>query len=64
MDMDPDEILNAPEESVAYAKLMQMQNPAPTGPAGAAAAPAQAAPDPGAPGFTGNNEGAGNIEGV
>jgi hypothetical protein len=61
MDMDPDEILNSPEEAEMYAKLMQMQ-----GPQGQSQAQPsqQGIAQPGTEGFTGNNEGAGNAEGV
>lgn len=63
MDVDPDEILNSPEEAVMYAKLMEQSNPG-----GAAQQPAAPTdprvPSAGDPGFTGNNEGAGNAAGV
>lgn len=60
MDMDPEDILNTPEESAAYAALMGaqgMQQPAQGTPGG------QGNPLEGQ-GFTGNTESAGNPEGV
>lgn len=59
MDMDPDEILNSPEESIVYAQLMAMNQAQPQ----ANQVPAEAAPSPGTPGFTGNDIGAGNQAG-
>jgi hypothetical protein len=63
LDMDPDEILNNPDEAAVYAALMgtqNMQQPGqpglPTGPDGSAL--------PTDPNFTGNTEGAGNPLGV
>ena len=64
MDMNPEEILNSPEEAAIYAKIMAANQPA-TGanpnPAGLEGGPPAA---PGDPGFTGNVEGAGNPEGI
>lgn len=60
MDMDPDEILNSPEEQQIYARLMQtqgMQHPA-QAPAGPAMGP-DGVPQPGEPAFTGNDQGGG-----
>jgi hypothetical protein len=62
MDMDPEEIINNPEEASIYAALMgaqNMQQPQQPGGAGASAVPL-----PTDPGFTGNNEGAGNAGGI
>ena len=61
MDMNPDEVLNSPEEAMVYAQLMAMNQAqqqgqqAPAVPVGT---------DPGQAGFTGNTEGAGNPEGL
>lgn len=61
MDVDPDEILNNPEEQQIYAQLMGTQNM--QQPAGnPAAAPGTSIP--GEQGFTGNAEGAGNALGL
>lgn len=65
MDMDPNEVLNSPEEAMVYAQLMAMNQAAQTG--GAGAGQATAIPngtDPGQAGFTGNTEGAGNAQGI
>lgn len=61
LDMEPEEILNSPEESIIYAQIMALQNPQ-----GGQAnqLPADAAPAPGSEGFTGNTEGAGNQQGI
>lgn len=66
MDMDPDEILNSPEEAVAYAKLQAMNNQQGTGGISrqGGSIPAEASPMPTEQGFTGNNSGAGNPEGI
>lgn len=59
MDMDPDEILNSPEEARIYAELMGIQNAAQAA-AGAqapAGTPPEAVPQPGEQGFTGNELG-------
>lgn len=62
MDTDPEDILNSPEEAMAYAQLMGAQGMQQTGnPAGALA---PEAPGPGQQGFTGNNMGAGNAIGA
>lgn len=67
MDIDPEEILNNPEEAKIYAQLMGIQNMqaqnaqnAAEQQAGMDAGGVQA---PGTPGFTGNTEGAGNMGG-
>ena len=61
MDVDPDEILNNPEEQQIYAALMGTQNmQQPAGPAGAP----PGTMGPGGDGFTGNTEGAGNQLGL
>jgi hypothetical protein len=57
MDIDPDEILNNPEEAQIYAALMgqqAMQQPQ-GGPGAPPPAGGEAAPLPGTQGFTGNN---------
>ena len=64
MEISPEEILNSPEESMAYAQLQAMmqqqqgQAPAPTAPQDGMV------PGAGDQGFTGNVEGAGNPQGV
>ena len=64
MDMDPEEILNSPEESAAYVKIMQQLQPS-GGQGGMAGSVPNASPaQPGQEQFTGNNEGAGNPEGL
>lgn len=61
MDMDPDEILNNPDEAAIYAALMGAQNmQQPQQPGGLAGG----VPSPTDPGFTGNDAGAGNPEGL
>jgi hypothetical protein len=63
MDMDPNEVLNSPEEAMVYAQLMAMNQAAQGGgPQGGVSGSLPAAP--GEQGFTGNNEGAGNPTGV
>ncbi len=65
MDMDPEEILNNPEEAQIFAQLMGaqgMQQPQQGGPAAPPPAPGVAVP--GEEGFTGNAEGAGNELGI
>lgn len=67
MEMNPDEILNSPEEAAIYAQLMGAQG-GPGGPGGQQG-PQQPqdspdAPLPNEPGFTGNNAGVGNPEGA
>lgn len=67
LDVDPDEILNSPDEAAIYAALMgemaqaamppQQQQPG-------GLAPPPGAAIPGGPGFTGNTEGAGNPGGA
>lgn len=68
MEMDPDEILNNPEEQEIYAKLMGMQSAAPQPGAAPGAQPPGMppgmVPSPNDPSFTGNNVGAGNPEGA
>jgi len=60
MDMDPDEILNSPEEAQIYAALMGTQSmQQPTQPGAGSEAPL-----PNEPGFTGNDAGAGNPQGI
>lgn len=64
LDMDPEEILNSPEEALVYVKLQAMSNPqgnsssgqAPQGGMGTTPSPTDAA-------FTGNNESSGNTQG-
>lgn len=63
MDMDPEEILNSPEEAMAYAQLMAMNQAAQGGGPGGGV-PAPQAPAPGQDGFTGNDAGAGNQAGT
>jgi len=63
MDMDPDEILNSPDEAAIYAALMGAQNAQAAPQPGQVAGP-QGAPLPTDPNFTGNVEGAGNPAGV
>jgi hypothetical protein len=65
MDMDPNEVLNSPEEAMVYAQLMAMNQAANGG--GAQGGVSGSIPNgtaPGEQGFTGNNEGAGNQAGV
>lgn len=62
MDMDPDEVLNSPEEAAIYAQIMAASQP--TGGPSAPPVPQGQPQGPQDPGFTGNNEGAGNTEGV
>ena len=64
MDMDPDEILNSPEEQQIFAQLMGLQNmqQPQQGPAAPPTPPGLAGP--GEEGFTGNAEGAGNELGI
>ena len=66
MDMEPDEILNSPDEAAFYARLMGSMGAAGAQPGGAANVPGVGpeAPLPTDPGFTGNTAGAGNPEGV
>ncbi len=64
MDMDPDEILNSPEEQQIFAQLMGVQNmQQPQGGPGAPP-PSPGLAAPGEQGFTGNAEGAGNELGL
>ena len=64
MDMDPDEILNNPDEAAIYAALMGSQNmQQPAQPGGIPAGP-NGSPLPTDPGFTGNDLGAGNPQGI
>ena len=63
MDMDPEEILNNPDEAAVYAALMGAQNMQQPGQPGQIAGP-EGAPLPTDPNFTGNTEGAGNPQGV
>lgn len=63
MDMDPEEILNSPEEAMVYAQLMAMNQQAGGGQQ-AGSLPADQAPAPGEDGFTGNIAGAGNQAGI
>jgi hypothetical protein len=65
MDMDPDEILNSPDEAAFYARLMGSmgQAGAQPGSGGAVGGLAPEAPVPGEQGFTGNNISSGNPEG-
>lgn len=61
MDMQPEDILNTPEEAAVYAQLMgaqNMQQPAQEGTPGAQGNPL------GGQGFTGNDQSAGNPEGI
>ena len=65
MDMDPEEILNSPEEAMVYAQLMAMNQAAQSGPQGGGGGVSGSVPAaPGDQGFTGNIEGAGNPAGV
>jgi hypothetical protein len=64
MDMNPDEVLNSPEEAMVYAQLMAMNQQAQGGGQGGSVPSPDAAPAPGQEGFTGNTEGAGNVQGV
>lgn len=69
MDIDPEEILNSPDEQMLYAKLMGIQNMQAQGAQQAAeqqmgASMAGGVQSPGEPGFTGNTEGAGNELGI
>ena len=67
LDVDPDEILNSPDEAAVYAKLMgdmaQATAPPQTGQV-PGADPLSAMSAPTDPSFTGNNLGAGNPEGI
>ena len=66
MDMDPDEILNNPDEAQFYARLMGAMGNAgmQPGAGGGGAGPSPEAPQPGEQGFTGNTASAGNPEGA
>jgi hypothetical protein len=69
MDIDPDEILNNPDEARLYAELMGIQNMQSQGAQQSAeqqmgASMAGGVQAPGTPGFTGNTEGAGNELGI
>lgn len=67
MDMDPEEILNSPEEAMVYAQLMAMNQAAQGGGGGQQATGGVSGSVPAAPGqegFTGNTEGAGNPTGT
>lgn len=65
MDMDPNEVLNSPEEAMVYAQLMAMNQASQGGGAPAGGGVSGSIPAaPGDQGFTGNNEGAGNAAGV
>lgn len=64
MDMDPEEILNSPEEAMVYAQLMAMNQAAQGGPQGGGGVSGSVPAAPGDQGFTGNTEGAGNPAGV
>lgn len=64
MDMDPEEILNSPEEAMVYAQLMAMNQTQGGGGGVSGDIPAEQAPQAGTPGFTGNTAGAGNPEGT
>jgi hypothetical protein len=66
MDMSPEEVLNTPEEAMLYAKIMQtqaMQQPNAQQPQ-AAGSEQMGVPMPQEEGFTGNQEGMGNPEGI
>jgi hypothetical protein len=58
MDMDPDEILNSPDEAAVYAALIGSMNQGGVG--GQGQMPANPMPMPGEQGFTGNEAGAAN----
>ncbi len=69
MDMNPEEILNSPEEAMVYAQLMAMNQAAQEGGQGgqggvSGSVPSADSPAPGQDGFTGNQAGAGNEQGV
>ena len=65
MEINPDEILNSPEESLAYAQLQALMNPQPSQGQGEEVPIDSGVPaGPEDPAFTGNTEGAGNVEGV
>jgi len=65
MDIDPDEILNSPEEARIYAEIIGIQNQAAQGMQGQEPNMApEGIPMPAEPGFTGNNAGAGNELGL
>ena len=64
MDMDPNEILNNPEEQQIFAQLMGLQGMQQPQQGPAAPPPEPGLPVPGESGFTGNAEGAGNQLGV
>ncbi len=64
MDMDPDEILNSPEEAMVYAQLMAMNQAAQGGGQTTGGISGSVPADPGQEGFTGNTEGAGNPTGT
>lgn len=67
LSMDPEEIINSPEEAAIYAKLMgdmaQAAMP-PQAPGAEGLAPPPGGAVPGGPGFTGNTQGAGNVGGI
>ena len=63
MDMDPQEILNNPDEAAFYAQLMGSMGAAGQQPGAGAAGLSPSAPSPTDPSFTGNNASAGNPEG-
>jgi hypothetical protein len=64
MDMDPEEILNNPDEAQFYARLMGAMGAAGMQPRAGGENPSPENPLPGQQGFTGNNAGAGNQAGV
>lgn len=66
LSMDPDEIINSPEEAAIYAKIIGEAAQAQLPPQAAQGGPAQGSQGaiPGGPGFSGNTEGAGNVGGV
>ncbi len=63
MDMEPEEILNTPDEAAFYSSLMGQQGMQQPG-GGAGQVPGAPNPTPGQQGFTGNDLSAGNPEGA
>ena len=64
MDMDPEEIINSPEEQQIFAQLMGLQGMQQPQQGPAAPPPSPGIEIPGEQGFTGNVEGAGNELGI
>jgi hypothetical protein len=64
MDLNPDEVINDMEEAKLYAEIIGLAGGMQGGPQSPDTGPIQGQAQPGSPSFTGNTEGAGNMEGV